>query len=362
MSERKAVKLNKLESFLLKLVIPFIRIAHCPRGPYLKVKGDLILISADLSQSLSKILPLEQSLVPVAFKRRLAYGGSYLEEIIEKEKVIQYFSWLKRYNHLYKDFNLNPDLIEEFKVGALERAEDFEQNTKERTDDIPTSSDEESLSDKLSEEENDLFQRFSIDEHQPPDNSRKQDYTSMFFNKYCENINLPTVSNRFADIVVDFESSRNTVIDEEDDFDAEDKDLDDEPDDQDKNEKDKLDNSDFENEPNNKGIRKPTNQEGDKNKEDETRKDKNYETFLSNIGEQCNLENEYAAFVKDLPDRNSYFQKNAKDTLEESLPCLSQKDKFINDEFWTGLDILTSPTEEQAEILSNSAQEHAKNM
>ena len=52
LAERKAVKMNKLESFLLKLVIPFIRLAHCPRGPYLKVKGDLILISADVSHSL----------------------------------------------------------------------------------------------------------------------------------------------------------------------------------------------------------------------------------------------------------------------------------------------------------------------
>ena len=32
-------KLNRLESYILKLVIPFTRVAHCPRGPYLKVKG-----------------------------------------------------------------------------------------------------------------------------------------------------------------------------------------------------------------------------------------------------------------------------------------------------------------------------------
>ena len=32
--EREYLKLNRLESYLLKLVIPFIRIAHCPRGRY----------------------------------------------------------------------------------------------------------------------------------------------------------------------------------------------------------------------------------------------------------------------------------------------------------------------------------------
>ena len=54
---RKALQLNKLESFLLKTVIPFIRIAHCPRGSYFKVLGDLILISADVSESMEKICP-----------------------------------------------------------------------------------------------------------------------------------------------------------------------------------------------------------------------------------------------------------------------------------------------------------------
>ena len=90
-------KLNKLESFLLKLIIPFIRIAHCPRGRYLKVRGDLILITSDISHSLKRVLPVDQSLIPVSFKRKLSYAGSYIEEFIDKEKVKIYFSWLKMY-------------------------------------------------------------------------------------------------------------------------------------------------------------------------------------------------------------------------------------------------------------------------
>ena len=39
-----AAKLNRLESFILKLVIPFVRVANCRRGRYLMVKGNLILI------------------------------------------------------------------------------------------------------------------------------------------------------------------------------------------------------------------------------------------------------------------------------------------------------------------------------
>ena len=80
----------------------FCRIAHAPRGPYFRVKGDLILISSDLLHSMSKILPVDQSLIPVSFKRRLAYSGSFLEEYVEKIKVLLYFGWLQKCNHLYK--------------------------------------------------------------------------------------------------------------------------------------------------------------------------------------------------------------------------------------------------------------------
>ena len=80
--ERQQMQLNKLEAHLLKLVIPFIRVAHCPRGRYFKVRGDLILISSDIEHSLNKILPIQQSLIPVCFKRKLSYTGAYIEEYI----------------------------------------------------------------------------------------------------------------------------------------------------------------------------------------------------------------------------------------------------------------------------------------
>ena len=34
---------------------------------------------------------------------------------------------------------------------------------------------------------------------------RTHNQTSMFLNKYCENTDLPTVANRVADIIVEFE-------------------------------------------------------------------------------------------------------------------------------------------------------------
>merc|ERR1712208_132051 len=108
------LQLNRLEAYLLKLIIPFIRIIHCSRGSYLKVKGDLILISSDISQSLSKVLPVDQSLIPVCFKRKLTYTGSYIEEYIERQKVKAYYSWFKKYNHLYNDTKLDSNLVDNF--------------------------------------------------------------------------------------------------------------------------------------------------------------------------------------------------------------------------------------------------------
>ena len=139
--EREALKLNKLEAYILKLCIPFVRIAHCPRGPYLKVKGDLILISADINHSLSKVLPLQQSLIPVCFKRKLSYQGSYIEEYIETEKIKLYFYWLKKNNHLYKDVELDSNLIDIFESETKSLAAEFCDGT--RADDDIYQSDEE---------------------------------------------------------------------------------------------------------------------------------------------------------------------------------------------------------------------------
>ena len=219
--ERKALNLNKLESFLLKLVIPFIRIAHCPRGPYFKVKGDLILISSDIQSSMSKILPLEQSLIPVAFKRKLAYTGSYIEEFIEKEKVQIYFSWFKEHNHLFKDIELDSNKIEEFKTTSLEASSNFEKNTKNKSNESQNKG-EDSDSVDLSDEEGNIFKSYDIETHEPIENFRNQDNSSMFFNKYCEDTTLPSVANRFASVVVNYNINRNKQINETEDFDIED--------------------------------------------------------------------------------------------------------------------------------------------
>ena len=44
----------------------------------------------------------------------------------------------------------------------------------------------------------------------------------MFLNKYCENTNIPTVANKMADMIVDYETSQAISIENEDDFEIDD--------------------------------------------------------------------------------------------------------------------------------------------
>ena len=166
--DRQALKLNRLEAYLLKLVIPSIRIAHCPRGPYLKLKGDLILISSDIGHSLSKILPVQQSIIPVCFKRKLSYTGSYIEEYVENDKVKMYFAWLKNHNHLYKDTKFDETLLDGFLDESISASIHFESSTRTYDQDLET---EECVSEKdVEPDENDIIDHFRIDEHAPYQN------------------------------------------------------------------------------------------------------------------------------------------------------------------------------------------------
>ena len=117
--KKKFLQLNRLEDYLLKPVIPFIRIGHLPRGSYFQVKGELIMISADVVESLKRILPVEQNLVPVSFKKKLEYSGHYIQEYVDKKKIQIYFDWFKKYNHLFQDYVLDENLVSDYENKAL---------------------------------------------------------------------------------------------------------------------------------------------------------------------------------------------------------------------------------------------------
>ena len=172
-SPENLTKLNKLEDFILKLVIPFIRIGHLPPGNYFRVKGGLVMISADVQQTVDKILPVSQNLIPVSFKRKLEYAGYFLEEYIDKNKVLTIFQWLKKYNHLYQHYTLDEALIDEFETQALSvvKNEDEEMGEEDEDDD-------------------ELYEEDPAFEH-----------PTIITEKYRESMTSDTVTNRLAKMV-----------------------------------------------------------------------------------------------------------------------------------------------------------------
>lgn len=99
--------LNLMEQYLLKLTIPFIRVAHVPRSPNLKLVGGSVCIQANISHTVEKLQITSENIIPVSFKRKVEYRGHYLEQVIDKGKVFQWLTFLKQNNPLYKDIKLN---------------------------------------------------------------------------------------------------------------------------------------------------------------------------------------------------------------------------------------------------------------
>ena len=91
------------------------------------VKGNLILISSDIPNTLSKILPTDQQLLPVSLKRKLHYRGSFLEEWVDVQKIKLYSAWFKEHNPLYEDVELNEELISQFQRETMDGATEFEE-------------------------------------------------------------------------------------------------------------------------------------------------------------------------------------------------------------------------------------------
>ena len=208
-------ELNKLEDFLLKPVIPFIRLAHMPRGPHLKVKGDLIMISSNLAHSLNSILPQSQDLIPVSFKRKLEYKGYYIEEYVDRQKLHAYFNFFKKYNHLFKDFNLDDNTLDEFEKELLNK---INQEEDEEDSDMETDDDNQTSKLKAKDDTNDSSSSSDSDSNndEPIIYPGKALFAtnSLIIDKYKEDSSNPTVANKLADMVVQLENLSEDFSDE----------------------------------------------------------------------------------------------------------------------------------------------------
>ena len=84
------------------------------------------MISADVFSSLEKILPVKQDLIHVSFKKKLAYSGHYIQEYVDKHKLEAYFEWFKKYNHLFKDYELDKDKIYDYEKKSMKVVDDMD--------------------------------------------------------------------------------------------------------------------------------------------------------------------------------------------------------------------------------------------
>ena len=201
--QKKYLELNRLEDYLLKPVIPFIRIGHLPRGSYFQVKGELIMISADMVESLRKILPVEQNLVPVSFKKKLEYTGHYMQEYVDKKKIQIYFDWFKKFNHLFQDYELDKKLINDYEKNALKSMKQTDRIEKPST--LGTEkffnqnkADLDHLESDEEYEESITLEPEAISSH----------HSSIITDKYQEDMDAPTVANKIADMIIDLEPKK----------------------------------------------------------------------------------------------------------------------------------------------------------
>ena len=163
---RKLPDLNLMEKYLLKLTIPFIRVAHVPRSPNLKLIGGSICIQADLSHTIERLNINPENIIPISFKRKLEYRGFYLEQVIDKRKVFEWLDFLRIHNPLYKNImgeteaseqidemsrNILSELVEydEFRVLKSQLEDRNETETKKITEDFINSDSDDDDSDSL---------------------------------------------------------------------------------------------------------------------------------------------------------------------------------------------------------------------
>lgn len=88
--------LNELECRLLAPRLAFQKILQAPRGNQLKIKGNVVNVPADVSNTVNNLprLPQESGTIKIQLKRRLKYKSSALSLNVRPNKVLQATMWL----------------------------------------------------------------------------------------------------------------------------------------------------------------------------------------------------------------------------------------------------------------------------
>ena len=106
-------ELNPLETRLISLRIPFMKMVALPCGKQRAIHGPAVNVPTDLTPvcTLLPRLPSQTQMIPMKLKRNLCYKGHYMYQYIRPSKVLAALQWLKSNNPLYEDVEINSDWL-----------------------------------------------------------------------------------------------------------------------------------------------------------------------------------------------------------------------------------------------------------
>ncbi|XP_071486145.1 uncharacterized protein [Diadema antillarum] len=133
--------LNQLETHLIALNIPFMKILNLPKGGQYGVHGPTVCVPSRTDETV-KILPrpeTDDQFIRVKLKRKLSYKGHYEYQFVKKKNVLAALEYLKKNNKWYFDIAIDnewsSDLSEENSQAACVKLLDSSE-TNDDDDDI----------------------------------------------------------------------------------------------------------------------------------------------------------------------------------------------------------------------------------
>ena len=105
--------LRPLETRLLCLRIPFMKLVALPKGGQMAIHGSAVNVPSKLQPiaTLLPRLPDAAEVIPLKLKRKLVYDGHYMHEYVRPQKVMAALKWLKQNNPHYKDVDICLDWV-----------------------------------------------------------------------------------------------------------------------------------------------------------------------------------------------------------------------------------------------------------
>ena len=135
-----------------------------------------------------------------------------------------YFNWFKENNPHYKDIDFSEEMIHQFEKETMKKSLEFE-NTANKIHEGSNENEKILQSEKKCISKEVLDEFYNSDESDDEEDSSlfahekniKMDQTSMFSDKYETDVNLPTVANRLANIIINFEDNNkiNKILEDE---------------------------------------------------------------------------------------------------------------------------------------------------